>query len=238
MRRAVEPCPISRDRVEEQHDVGASLIRMGHHRNRIAEVVGPWSPPAGGHDADSRGLDGPYPHRGLIRRAGPHPDDDMAVGVLPPVVVHDSPKRDVLAHVEHRVGMVRERWSRRQRDSEPPLPRPATDGEREGQVQSSGPGILTWDRRSEAREDSSGPHVESRIPLPVQPRHLGAVRSLALGRGQIRYSLHLNLSALTGTLVLNILRDCFACRSATTARGYPYTPAGLRGVRIHALTTQ
>jgi len=118
MRRAVEPRPVSLDRVEEQHEVGAIHIRMSHHRNRIARLVRPRSPPAGGHDADSRGLDGPCPHRGPIRRAGPDSDDDVAVGVLPPVLLHDSPIRNVLAHIEHRAGMVGERRGRRQGDSD------------------------------------------------------------------------------------------------------------------------
>ena len=39
-------------------------------------------------------------------------------GVLPPVLLHDSPIRNVLAHVEHRAGMVGERRSRRQGDSD------------------------------------------------------------------------------------------------------------------------
>ena len=118
MRRAVEPCPVSLDRVEEQHEVGAIHIRMSHHRNRIARLVRPRSPPAGGHEADSRGLDSPCAHRGPIRRAGPDSDDDVAVGVLPPVLLHDSPIRNVLADVEHRAGMVGERRSRRQGDSD------------------------------------------------------------------------------------------------------------------------
>jgi len=117
MRRAVEPGPVRLDRVEEQHEVGASHIRMSHHRNWIARLVRPRSPPAGGHDADSRSLDGPCPHRGRIRRAGLDSDDDVAVGVLPPVLLHDSPIRNVPAHVEHRAGMVGERRSRRQGDS-------------------------------------------------------------------------------------------------------------------------
>src|SRR5215467_2635471 len=71
MRRAVEPCPVSLDRVEEQDEVGAIQIRMSHHRNRIARLVRPRSPPGGGHDADSRGLDGPCPHRD--RSAAPAP---------------------------------------------------------------------------------------------------------------------------------------------------------------------
>jgi hypothetical protein len=41
----------------------------------------------------------------------------VAVGVLPPVLLHDSPIRNVLADVEHRAGMVGERRSRRQGDS-------------------------------------------------------------------------------------------------------------------------
>src|SRR3954470_12393754 len=116
MRRAVEPCAVTLNRVEEQHEVGASLIRMSHHRNRLAKLVRPRSPPAGGHDADSRGLDGPCPHRGLIHRAGPDSDDDVAVGILPPVLLHDAAIRNVLAYVEHRAGMVGERRSRRQGD--------------------------------------------------------------------------------------------------------------------------
>src|SRR5215470_249568 len=106
MRRAVEPCPVSLDRVEEQHEVGAIHTRMSHHRNRIARLVRLRSPPAGGHDADSRGLDRPGPHRGPIRSAGPDSDDDVAVGVLPTELLHDSPIRNVLAHVERRAGMV------------------------------------------------------------------------------------------------------------------------------------
>jgi len=117
MRRAVESCPVSLDRVEEQHKIGAIHTRMRHHRNRIARLVRRRSPPAGGHDADSRGLDCPYSHRGPIRRAGRDSDDDVAVGVLPPVLLHDSPIRNVLAHVEHRAGMVGEHRRRRQGDS-------------------------------------------------------------------------------------------------------------------------
>ena len=118
MHRAVESCPVSLDRVEEQHKSGAIHTRMSHHRNPIARLERPRSPPAGGHDADRRGLDGPYSHRGPIRRAGPDSDDDVAVGVLPPVLLHDSSIRNVLAHVEHRAGMVGERRSRRQGDSD------------------------------------------------------------------------------------------------------------------------
>src|SRR5215831_3366148 len=106
MGRAAEPRPVSLDRVEEQHEVGAIHTRMSHHRNRVDMLVRSRSPPTVLHYADSRGFNSPCSHRGTIRRASPDSDDDAAVGVLPVVLFRDSAIRNVLAHVEHRPGMV------------------------------------------------------------------------------------------------------------------------------------
>ena len=118
MRRAIQARSIGLDRVEEQHEVGAIPARMGHHRNWVAGLVRLRSPPTGGHQADRRGLDSPCSHRGRIRRSSPDCHDDVTMGVLPPVLLHDSPIRHVLAHLEHRAGMVGKCWSGHQGDSD------------------------------------------------------------------------------------------------------------------------
>jgi hypothetical protein len=108
MRGAIQPRSVSLDGVEEQHNGGAVHVWVSHHRNRVARLVRLRSPPPGGHDVNSGGLDSPRPHRRRVRRPSPNGDDDVAVWVLPPVVLYDSPICDVLAHVEHRAGMVGE----------------------------------------------------------------------------------------------------------------------------------
>jgi len=118
MRRAIQARSISLDCIEQQHGAGTIPVWMSDHGKRIAWLVRLRSPPHGTHDVDIGGLDRPCSDRGRIRRASPNRDHDVAMWVLPSVVLHNSPIRQVLAHVEHCAGMMGEGRGREQQDSD------------------------------------------------------------------------------------------------------------------------
>jgi len=115
---AIQPSAIWLDCIEQQSTLGAILHGVRHYRNWVARFVRHPIPTLTDHDVDARSLDIPRSDSGGVLRVRANRDDDPAVWVLPPILLYDSRKRNVLAHIEHRAGMMGEgRTSRREQDS-------------------------------------------------------------------------------------------------------------------------
>jgi len=172
MRRPIQPRSVSFDRVEEQHHFRAIRVGMRDHGNGIAGPVCLRRPPHVGHEADSRGLYYPGADGRRIRRASANGDDDLAMRVLPPVLLDDSPIRGVLGHVEHRAGMV----SRGRTRFEPNHQR---DGARQQDPAPANGGTLQWfghlrpRRRTTVAGRLSGRRIESQTWERPRERRAG-----------------------------------------------------------------
>ena len=109
MLRAIQPRAVCLDCIEEQNDLGAIPARMRNYRNQVARFVRLPIPSPTDHKADARSLDIPRSDRGTVCRVAPNRDDDVAVRVLPPILLYDGSIRNILGHVEHRARMMSER---------------------------------------------------------------------------------------------------------------------------------
>src|SRR6185436_17668882 len=58
------------------------------------------------HEVDARSLDILCSDRGRVRRVTVNRNDDLAVRVLPAILLYDASIRNVLGHVEHRARMM------------------------------------------------------------------------------------------------------------------------------------
>ena len=108
MLRAIQPRTVRLDCVEEQNARGAIPAGVRNYRDPVARFIGHPIPPPTDHDADARSLDIPRSDRGRVRRFTPNRDDDVAVRVLPPILLYDASIRDILGHIEHRARMMSE----------------------------------------------------------------------------------------------------------------------------------
>lgn len=108
MLRAVQPCAVRLDGIEEQNVCGAIFTGVRDYRNAVARFISHAIPPFTDHDADARGFDIPRADRGRVCRVAPNYDDDAAMGVLPVILLYNGSVRDILGHVEHRAGMMSE----------------------------------------------------------------------------------------------------------------------------------
>ena len=106
MLRAIQPRAVRLDCIEEQNDFGAVLAWVCNYRNRVARFVRHAIPSPTDHEADARSLDIPRSDRGRVHRATPNRDDDVAVRVLPPILLYDASIRHILGHIEHRARMM------------------------------------------------------------------------------------------------------------------------------------
>jgi hypothetical protein len=115
---AIQPRAIRLYRVEQQSALGAILLWVRNDSNRVARFVRRPSPALTEHDADARSLDIPGSDSGRVLRVSPNRDDDVAVRVLPQILLHDAAVRNISGYIEHRAGMMGERrTSRKQQDS-------------------------------------------------------------------------------------------------------------------------
>jgi hypothetical protein len=114
MLRAIQPRSVRLDCIEEQNALGAIPAGVGDDRNPVARPIGGPIPSSTEHEADARSLDIPRSDRGRVR-VTPNRDHDMAVRVLPPILLHDPSIRHILGHIERCARMMSEgRTSRSQ----------------------------------------------------------------------------------------------------------------------------
>ncbi len=117
MLSAIQPRAIRLYRIEQQRALGTILHRVRNHRNWVARLVRQPIPALTDHEVDARSLDIPRSGSGGVLRVRSNRDDDVAVRVLPAILLHDALIRNVLGHIEHRAGMVGEaRTSRKEQD--------------------------------------------------------------------------------------------------------------------------
>ena len=103
---AIQPRAIRPNRVEQQRTLGAILHWVRYYSNWVARLVRRLIPALVDHDADARSLDIPCSDGGGVLRARADRDDDVAVRVLQPILVHDADIREILRDIEHRAGMM------------------------------------------------------------------------------------------------------------------------------------
>src|SRR5215471_4381917 len=84
---AVQPRAVRLDCIEEQNAPGAVAAGVRHYRDRVARFIGCPSPSPTDHEVDARSLDVP--------RVVPNRDDDVAVRVLPPILLDDASIRHI-----------------------------------------------------------------------------------------------------------------------------------------------
>ena len=109
MLRAIQPRAVRLDCIEEQNDLRAIPVRVRNDRDWVARFVRHPSPSPADHDADARRLDIPRSHRGGVCSVAPNRDDNLAVRVLPPILLYDASIRNIPGHIEHRARMMSER---------------------------------------------------------------------------------------------------------------------------------
>ena len=105
---AIQPCTVRFYRIEEQDVPGALAAGMRYYRNPITRLKRVPIPSLTDHEANARSLDIPGAYRRTVGRVISDDDDDMAVRVLPFVLLYDASIRNVLGHIEHRAGMMSE----------------------------------------------------------------------------------------------------------------------------------
>ena len=108
MLRAIQSPTVCLHSVEEQYFLRATPTRVHNYRDHITRFEGLPIPSLTDHDADTRSLDIPCAYRGRVFRISPNDDDDVAMRVLPPILLNYSSKRHILGHIEHRARMMRE----------------------------------------------------------------------------------------------------------------------------------
>ena len=115
---AIQPRAIRLNRIEQQSTLGAILHWVRNYCNWVARLVRHPIPALTDHDVDARSLDIPRSDSGGVLRVRADRDDDVAVWVLPLILLYDTPIRNILGHIEHRTGMMGEgRTSRKEQDS-------------------------------------------------------------------------------------------------------------------------
>ncbi len=108
MLRAIQPRAICLYRIEEQNARGAILAGVPNYRDPVTRLIGLPIPPPTDHDVDAGSLDIPRSDRRVIRRPTPNRDDDVAVRVLPSILLDDASICDILGYIEHCARMVSE----------------------------------------------------------------------------------------------------------------------------------
>ena len=113
MFRTIQARAVPLDRIEKQNEPRPVLVWVRNYRNPITRFVRPAIPSSSDHEADGRSLDIPRSDRGRVRRVTPNRDDDVAVRVLPPILLYNTSKRHIPGHIEHRARMMSEGERRR-----------------------------------------------------------------------------------------------------------------------------
>jgi len=113
MLRTIQARAVRLDCIEEQEDLGAIPARMRNYCNRVARFVRRPIPSPTDHKANARSLDIPRSDRRSVCGIAPNRDDDVAVRILPPILIDDASIRNIPGHIEHRARMMSERRSGR-----------------------------------------------------------------------------------------------------------------------------
>ena len=113
MLRTIQARAVRLDCVEEQEDLGAIPARMRNYCNQVARFVRRPIPSLTEHKANARSLDIPPSDRRSVGGIAPNRDDNVAVRVLPPILIDDASIRNILRDIEHRARMMSERRSGR-----------------------------------------------------------------------------------------------------------------------------
>ena len=108
MLRAIQPRAVRFDCIEEQNEPGAILARVRNYRNWVPRFERHRGPSPTDHEADARSLDIPCSDRGRVRSITPNRDDDVAMRVLPPILLYDAAIRNIPVHIELRARMMGE----------------------------------------------------------------------------------------------------------------------------------
>ena len=116
MSRAIQPLAVRSDCIKEQNELGAIPAGMRDYRNPVARFERPPIPPPARHEVDARGLDIPRSDSGGVRRITANRDDDVAVRILPPILLYDASIRNIPRHVEHRARVMSEGRTSRSQD--------------------------------------------------------------------------------------------------------------------------
>jgi hypothetical protein len=111
---AIQPRAIRLNRIEQQSSLGAILHRVRYQCNGVARLVGHSIPALADHDVDARSLDIPCSHSGGVGRVRANRDDESAVWVLQPILLHDAAICKILGYIEHRAGMMAQSRTGRQ----------------------------------------------------------------------------------------------------------------------------
>jgi len=111
MSSAIQPRAVWLDCIEQQSTLGAILHWVRHYRNWVARFVRRRIPTLTDHDVDARSLDIPRSYSRGVLRVSANRDDDLAVGVLPAILLHDTRIGCILSHIKHRAGMMGEGWA-------------------------------------------------------------------------------------------------------------------------------
>lgn len=109
----IQPRAIRLYCIEQQSTLGAILHWVRNYRNWVARFVRDAIPALTDHDVNARSLDVPRSDSGRVLRVIPNRDDDVAVWVLPPILLYDASIGNILGHIEHRAGMMGEGGTRR-----------------------------------------------------------------------------------------------------------------------------
>jgi hypothetical protein len=108
MFRAIQPRAVRFDRIEEQNEPGATPARVRNYRYPVARFVRLPIPSPTDHESDARSLDIPRSDRRRVRCVTPNRDDDVAVWILPLILLYDTSIGNILGYIEHRARMVSE----------------------------------------------------------------------------------------------------------------------------------
>ena len=90
MLRAIQPRAVRLHRIEEQDVLRAIPAGVRNHRNQITRFERLLIPSLIDHEAGARSLDIPRSYGGKVCRVSPNDDDDVAVRVLPPILLYDA----------------------------------------------------------------------------------------------------------------------------------------------------
>src|ERR1700730_5762434 len=110
---AIQPRAVSLHSIEEQSVLRTMPAGVRNYRNWITRFERLRIPSLTDHEAGARSLDIPRPHHGRVCRVSPNDDDDMAVWVLPPVLLYDASIGNILGHIKHRARMMGAGWTSR-----------------------------------------------------------------------------------------------------------------------------
>src|SRR5580658_8346773 len=109
MIRAIHPRAVRLYRIEKQDLPGSVPARMRYDRDPIAQCKRSPTPSLTDHDADARGFDIPGAYGGRVGGVRSYGDDDVAVRVLPLVLLDEASIGNIFRHIEHRAGVMSER---------------------------------------------------------------------------------------------------------------------------------